>query len=246
MARLVILFAIVSAVALGQSNPGCVVTLNGKAYDFNQFAKNSDYSFPDDAGKGYTFFTNLCQQIISSPCPPGTSMCQTWAGSGLAALGVFSTMVVTAAESGGTNGYGAKFSFNGGTQGREYEMDMKCDPTVMNQGSPAFMGENPPLHYNFEWRSIFACPLDFIKKEEEGQKKSPLGGGSIILIIVLVLVVVYLVGGVLFNKFYKKENGIELIPNRGLWFAIPGLVKDGFMFLVNKVFRRGNNAYSKL
>jgi len=47
--------------------------------------------------------------------------------------------------------------------------------------------------------------------------------------------VVYLVAGVLFNKFKRGLTGVELVPNVTFWSSIPGLVKDGVMFIVNKI-----------
>lgn len=48
------------------------------------------------------------------------------------------------------------------------------------------------------------------------------------------MVVVYLVGGVAYNKFHAKREGIELIPNVSFWMALPGLVKDGHLYTFNK------------
>jgi len=44
------------------------------------------------------------------------------------------------------------------------------------------------------------------------------------------MVVVYLIAGVLILKFVKKEEGINLIPNRTIWVKIPGLVKVKYTF----------------
>lgn len=136
MARLFLLLALVSSLVLGQpNNPNCVKTFNGKNFDFNQLGRSTDYTFGDgDQGK-YTFYTNLCQAIVSSPCTPGTALCQTWSGNGVASLGQYNTMQITAPEkgAGGINDWGAKFSFTGGLQGREFELDLKCDPNVMSQ-----------------------------------------------------------------------------------------------------------------
>ena len=39
------------------------------------------------------------------------------------------------------------------------------------------------------------------------------------------LLVVYLVAGILFNKYSKVANGMELIPNVNFWIDFPSLVK---------------------
>ncbi|XP_046569911.1 cation-dependent mannose-6-phosphate receptor-like [Haliotis rubra] len=63
--------------------------------------------------------------------------------------------------------------------------------------------------------------------------------GTILLIIVIVVMVVYLVGGVTYNRYVRHNTGREVLPNTSLWGALPGLVKDGFCFVVG-CFRGGS------
>jgi hypothetical protein len=39
-------------------------------------------------------------------------------------------------------------------------------------------------------------------------------------------------------------TGVEMVPQHEFWFALPGLVKDGFWFIVNKI--RGQPSYSSI
>ena len=41
----------------------------------------------------------------------------------------------------------------------------------------------------------------------------------------IVFIVVYLIGGILFLKYYKKEEGSDVIPNREFWSDFPSKVK---------------------
>lgn len=61
-----------------------------------------------------------------------------------------------------------------------------------------------------------------------------ISGGWIFIIILSSLLVLYLVGGVAFNKFYRHHEGKEIIPNVEFWMALPGLVKDGHLFVWRK------------
>jgi len=36
-------------------------------------------------------------------------------------------------------------------------------------------------------------------------------------------------------------TGVDIIPNVGFWTSLPGLVKDGFMFIINKIRGRGGS-----
>jgi len=116
------------------------------------------------------------------------------------------------------------------------EIDFVCDENA-GTGSPSFLGESPTHHYTFSWPTQYACPGG-------GGGKKGLSVGSILLIILLCLVVVYIVAGILFNKFRRDLTGIELVPNVTFWTSIPGLVKDGVMFLVGKV--RGRSGYQSV
>jgi len=62
-----------------------------------------------------------------------------------------------------------------------------------------------------------------------------LDGGWIFLIVVLCLAVVYVGGGMAWNYKRNELRGTEMIPNRGMWTSLPGLVKDGCIFTVQKV-----------
>jgi hypothetical protein len=65
-----------------------------------------------------------------------------------------------------------------------------------------------------------------------------------VLSSLFVLVAVY-VGGILFNKYYRKMEGREVVPNVAFWADLPGLVKDGAMFIVNKA-RGRDSSYSQV
>jgi len=67
-----------------------------------------------------------------------------------------------------------------------------------------------------------------------GGSSGGLSGGSIFLIIILCVSVTYLVGGVIFNKVKNNAAGVEMIPNHGFWLGLPGLVADGFRFVIGK------------
>jgi len=59
--------------------------------------------------------------------------------------------------------------------------------------------------------------------------------GSILLIIGFTLAIVYAIAGVMFQKFVRKSEGKDLIPNAEFWTSLPGLTKDGVMFGVSKI-----------
>jgi len=59
--------------------------------------------------------------------------------------------------------------------------------------------------------------------------------GYIIIICFVLLVITYLVLGGIY-QFYKNEaRGIDIIPNLEFWKALPFLIKDGFIFTIQKI-----------
>jgi len=60
------------------------------------------------------------------------------------------------------------------------------------------------------------------------------------------LIVLYLVGGVSYNKFVAHREGIELIPNVEFWVMLPGLVKDGHVFVWRKIQALTGRTYDEI
>ncbi|XP_077979001.1 uncharacterized protein LOC144434424 [Glandiceps talaboti] len=93
--------------------------------------------------------------------------------------------------------------------------------------------------YTFDLVSTHCCPTT------NSGGSGGLSVGSILCIIALVLVIVYIIVGVLVMKFVKHEEGVELIPNKGFWVSLPGLIKDGFLFAISPC-RKGSSAYNEI
>jgi len=186
----------------------------------------------------WDIYLNMCRALVGGGnCAPGTAGCQQWdpnkGTGGRASMGSYASLQWQDAQKPGENGHGATAQFTGGDGSRQFEIDLSCDPSA-GIGAPTFTVESPPLHYNFEWKTQHACPT----KGGSGGK-SGLSGGSVFLIILLVGAVVYLAAGITFNKVRRHAHGAEILPNWGFWSSLPGLVKDGVMFLVHKVTKRG-------
>ncbi|KAK3600824.1 hypothetical protein CHS0354_020506 [Potamilus streckersoni] len=62
-----------------------------------------------------------------------------------------------------------------------------------------------------------------------------LSAGSVLLIVFTCLLVTYLIVGISYQKLVRKSTGKDLCPNYNLWSTIPGCIKDGFIFVVNKL-----------
>ena len=45
----------------------------------------------------------------------------------------------------------------------------------------------------------------------------------------------YCIGGMVYNKYRHGTDGVEMIPHREFWKAMPGLAKDGILFTKGKL-----------
>ena len=68
--------------------------------------------------------------------------------------------------------------------------------------------------------------------------------GGYFLIILPILLVVYFLVFLGINRFARQQTGLDMLPHRGFWGAIPGYTKDGVMFLVSCVTGKGGNYQS--
>ncbi|XP_054767187.2 uncharacterized protein LOC129274397 [Lytechinus pictus] len=116
-----------------------------------------------------------------------------------------------------------------------------CDQTAINEPTFAVISEAPTRTYNMEVRTCAACSpaVQGCPTEVPSAPSSGLTGGGIVCIIFTVLVVVYIAGGILFQVFAKGASGKEIIPNVNFWSDFPGLVKDGFLFMISPCRRGG-------
>ncbi|ENN70493.1 hypothetical protein HUJ04_007936 [Dendroctonus ponderosae] len=60
-----------------------------------------------------------------------------------------------------------------------------------------------------------------------------LSTGSIFCVIFFVAALTYFVGGGLIMYFARGARGVEVIPNFDFWASIPGLVKDGLVYVLS-------------
>jgi len=220
------------------SQSDCVAEIKGKKYDLSPLRNNTgNYVIPKSATGKWTIYMNVCGPLVQAPCPPPSSGCQQYTG-GQISIGSDTARTYNPPNVPGKNGYGLTIQYTGGDGGRKMEIDFTCDPTA-GIGAPTWVDENPALHYNFEWKSQYACPVGGL-----GGGGGGLSGGSIFLILVLCLTVTYIVGGVVVNKFVRHQDGIALLPNVEFWKGVFGLTKDGVMFIFRKI--TGRSAYQQV
>ncbi|CAF3394993.1 unnamed protein product [Rotaria sp. Silwood1] len=96
--------------------------------------------------------------------------------------------------------------------------------------------------YLFKIESECACPdkCTYIPDKSSDH----LTGGAVFIIILVCMITTYLIISVLFLRFVKHEQGINLIPNRTLWLQIGHDSIYGVRFILSKV--TGRNTYEEV
>ncbi|XP_060066316.1 uncharacterized protein LOC132546610 [Ylistrum balloti] len=115
---------------------------------------------------------------------------------------------------------------NNGTQ-RNSHILLSCDPSQEGNFVPQGPLPDPTSpDYYFGLESKYIC-------KPKAEKKGGISVGTIICIAALAIIVLYVSVGVSVNVFYRKYTGKQIIPNVSFWAGLPGLIKDGFKFLIS-------------
>lgn len=234
----VVLFALWFTFASGFDK--CKTSVEGVDYDFTALAAYIQANYPNyyiTGSDGNKYFYLPCQAQSNPNCKdkvPGQqpAACQQDQGGAWHSLGNWDSITYNPLTGGGK---GAILSASGGdgNPSRKMEINYICDSSA-GFGELKFMNE-VSNDYSFEWRSTCVCPGACSKHGGDGGGDGPeISGGWIFIIILISCIVLYLVGGVLYNKFKNHATGIELIPNVAFWIALPGLVKDGHLYIYKK------------
>ncbi|KAH3716853.1 uncharacterized protein LOC127855936 [Dreissena polymorpha] len=111
---------------------------------------------------------------------------------------------------------------------RSAEISLQClDSSVFDflviQGEQDI--NNDTIVYKMTLASKWACA--YAPKIDPALPSAGLGGGAIFAIVLFSLIGGYLLLGVAYQAFVKKESGARLCPNHEFWFSIPGYFKSG-------------------
>lgn len=112
------------------------------------------------------------------------------------------------------------------------KLDIVCDTTESAACADGMCKKGSPtggIQIHIVIKSPKACP-------SSGRGLLwPVGILGILLILVIIAFIAYWPIGLVVNKFIRKKEGIEIVPNIALWKDLPFLVKDGFLFLFKDI-----------
>jgi len=239
---LVFYFTAFSCVAQIRAGCGSWTAPSKKQYDLEPLTKiGGDYTGTEANEPAFIYFWNFCVKQTSGNCQSETPIAQMYQGT-CTALG-YLPPAITEQSNGITVTYVNNLDNKCGANkdvSRKTNLIVQCDSSA---ATPTLSGISEPgvCEYNVNMKSKYACPIG----GGGGGGSSGLSGGWIFVIILLCGGVLYLLVGVVVKwKVMNTEPGTELIPNIDFWRDLPGLIKDGFVFVKNKL--TGAAGYSSL
>ncbi|ESO96336.1 hypothetical protein LOTGIDRAFT_174858 [Lottia gigantea] len=116
---------------------------------------------------------------------------------------------------------------------RQTFVTLKCDPSATTPTISA-EGEQGAAQYYFTLTTNCACAGTCASSSPSNEDEG-ISTGTILCILLLVGGFLYIALGMAFMRTRRQASGAEMIPNRNFWTAIPGLIKDGFMFTIGKI-----------
>lgn len=134
------------------------------------------------------------------------------------------------------DGLNVKISYTSQDGIRSSSVLLVCDP---NAAVPTLdvQGEVGTNLYQMTVTSSAACTVPVPDHLKSG---AGISAGSVLLIIFFVLLAVYLIAGAVYMKVRNQATGKDLVPNRGFWTAIPGLIADGVLCTLS-ICRKGSS-----
>lgn len=112
---------------------------------------------------------------------------------------------------------------------RSAHIALLCDESEDGNLLPLFEIDPGSGQFHFELHSKHTCYVEHKRSDDDAGISFSIG--TIVCWSALALVLIYVIGGVGYNSLYKKNTGIERIPNVAAWTKLPGLIKDGFKFV---------------
>lgn len=111
------------------------------------------------------------------------------------------------------------------------EITLQCQPQSSIFDFFVAQGEqeikNDTIKYKLSLASNHACPFAPSVTPAKEEKESGLSGLTIFIIVLFSLIGSYVVFGVMFQAFVKKESGKKLCPNHEFWCSLPALLLGG-------------------
>jgi len=259
MAKLLVLLAsLCLALLVDLSDAGCgtfVGDKSGAKYNLDPLTKAVDYQGKEAAQASYTYWYNFCQNINKATsgitCTNPTPTAQVSNTGTCISVGYLPPDIK---ELDTKNGVTMVYTNNNDLCGNPKTIP-RVSSFILNCAAKTeyeLVGIDEPVgqvcQYRFTINTKYACPggggSSNTGSSSGGKHSGGVGPGWVFIIIFVCVATVYFAAGAVVKWKVYNANGVELVPNTELWLGLPGLIRDGFLFVKNKI--TGAVGYSSL
>jgi len=240
--RAVVICSLIACLAHLANAQTCLYIANGNTFDLTSL---NGQNFQVTMGMYiYTFYP--CSNGCQGPTSISASLCQDDLSlNPVAPVSIFdSTMTWSTFSANGLTGIqyttanGAPPLCSPSNKPRYATIQFVCQltgtPTLTLTNEPNLQGCSIAPGYVFQLTTPLACP-GYVPPEVTVTTSVSISGGWIFVIILCVVLPVYFIAGFIYGWKVKGQTGTEACPNIGFWRDLPGLIKEGFSFVITKI-----------
>jgi len=211
----------------------CTATLGGENFDLNAISKAGQATYTLPSGN-FEYLADPCTDIKGQPsgCTKLAPMLRIAKDKQCQAIGevtkpVWNLLVPADPKAGVMVTYAGAPAPDNQLVGT---IQFKCEATVAATGTIVNVAATTnQLNFNLTWTATkYGCP---------GAGPGPVtntgltGGSWFLIVIFAILLPVYLIAGIAYKALREGARGVEMIPNLEFWKGLPGLVKDGVLYV---------------
>ncbi|CAF1085215.1 unnamed protein product [Adineta ricciae] len=200
--------------------------------------KDGKAAFPDETpsiGSNYIYSYNPCKSFSEGDTCKDVAVCQVSKDKTLTfILGKQDSAKWNEGAGAGTNPT-IEYTF----ELKHVTVELQCTDSATAELEA--LGESPTNNYKFRLLSKCSC-WNGCKAAGGGG----LPGGVVFIIILLVLAVVYIIGFAIYNKVRLQRTGLDILPHRTFWVALPVYARDGVIYIFRRATGKGGLEYNKI
>ena len=133
---------------------------------------------------------------------------------------------------------GASLISSNGEDARSLDIHFSCDPkNPVPSESAIIVKDDGMMNYRIVFPTCYACEKGCPGGDKPGDNpgKGNTFFGTFFIVFIIVFSI-YCIGGVFFNIYKNEKKGLEAIPHRDFWGALPGYTKDGIVYSTTTVY----------
>jgi len=212
------------------------------AYYLGYLGEGADMLYLDNAFS-LKYYIQICANTKFQCSQPAPACQEELAGTQTYSLGSLNTQAWSASPFGADQGVVVRYTDGVicGNGKRTVTISLECDTEYDGKGNIFSIVEAPTCSFIMQIASPFACP------GIRPPSSTAIDIGWILIIVLGVSFIIYLIAGIVYKTKISSNPvgfGLEAIPNYEFWKDLPFMVKEGSMYVYQKIMNVAG--YSRL